>query len=126
MRSGERQTTFLSFNPLNEFAYYSKLKNMWLGKICIKHLKFASLMLLRVCLHDYPMSMFHLMDKQVAGILAKKRIQNALKRTFSQGRSPEPKDVATGLIGLIQFLIWVKHWRFLIRNMNEINQPKIR
>ena len=44
---------------------------MSLGKICIKHLKFASLMLLRVCMHDYPMSMFHLMDKQVAGILAK-------------------------------------------------------
>ena len=29
-------------------------------------------------------------------------------------------------LGLIQFLIWVKHWRFLIRNMNEIKQPKIR
>ena len=28
-------------------------------------------------------------------------------------------------LGLIQFLIWVKHWRFLIRNMNEINQPKM-
>ena len=79
------------------FAYYSKLKNMWLGKICIKHLKFASLMLLRVCMHDYPMSMFHLMDKQVAGILAKTHpkciktyiFSGEISRTQRRGDGPD-------------------------------------
>ena len=83
-------------------------------------------------------------------LLQKRRIQNALKtnieatinQTFSRGISPEPTlreghtpSRAFPLpldhfqrrgdgpeLGLIQFLIW----RFLIRNMNEINQPKKR